>query len=254
MYKGYLIDLDGTIYLGDHVIPAGKRFIERLQENQIPFLFVTNNSSRLPAEVANNLANKFEIFVDKDQVYTSSLATRDYMNYLNKGKKVYVIGETGLKTVLEQSGYIFTDQNPDYVVVGLDKELTYEKLSKATLAISNGSYFIGTNPDRNIPTHNGLLPSNGPTIAYLECSTGVIADVVGKPNATMIDAAANLLNLDKKDIVMVGDNYDTDIKAGLNNHIPSLLVLSGFTKKEDLNKLPISPTHVVESLDDWNLS
>ena len=253
MYKGYLIDLDGTIYLGNKVIDAGKRFIERLQKKEIPFLFVTNNSSRLPENVANRLAEQFDIHVPASQVYTSSLATRDYMKKLNKGNKVYIIGEEGLSKVLLDAGFEIDDQNPDYVVTGLDQQLTYEKLAKATLAIQRGAYFIGTNPDKSIPTAEGLLPSNGPTLSFLETATGVKPDIVGKPNAIMMEEAVELLNLSKQDVVMVGDNYETDIKAGLNNDIPSLLVLSGFTKKEDVPNLPKEPTHIVNTLDEWEV-
>lgn len=253
MYQGYLIDLDGTIYLGEEVIPSGKRFIERLQERNLPFLFVTNNSSRLPEAVQKRLSDKFDIHVNIDQIYTSSLATKDYMKKLNKGLKVYAIGEEGLKQVLKDAGFELTEKSPDYVVVGLDKELTYDKLAKATLAILDGAYFIGTNPDKNIPTSEGLYPSNGPTIAYLEEATGVKADIVGKPEHIMMEEAIDLLDLTKDQVLMVGDNYETDIKAGLNNQIPTLLVLSGFTKKEDVPNLPQSPTYIVDNLDMWKI-
>lgn len=253
MYKGYLLDLDGTIYLGDNVIPAGKRFVERLQAKNIPYLFVTNNSTRLPEAVCAKLA-KMGIHVDETHVYTSSMATADYMDHLNRGRKVYIIGAEGLKKpILEEHGYVWDEENPDYVIVGLDQEVTYDKLAKATLAIQRGAYFIGTNPDKNIPTHEGLLPSAGPMIAFLEVATGVKADIVGKPNKIMMDQAVDHLHLPKDEVVMVGDNYETDILAGINNDIPSLLVLSGFTKKEDLPNLPTQPTHVVDSLDDWQV-
>lgn len=253
MYKGYLLDLDGTIYLGDEVIPAGKRFVERLQEKQIPHLFVTNNSTRLPQAVCDKLA-KMDIHIDEKNVYTSSMATADYMDHLNRGKKVYIIGEEGLrKPIIEEHGYVWDEENPDYVVVGLDQTLDYNKLSTATLAIQKGAYFIGTNPDKNIPTHRGMLPSAGPIIAFLEVATGKKADIVGKPNKIMMDQAVEHLHLPKAEVAMVGDNYETDILAGINNDIPSILVLSGFTKKEDIPHLPKQPTHIVDSLDDWNL-
>lgn len=253
MYKGYLIDLDGTIYLGEKLIPAGKRFIERLQKADIPFLFVTNNSSRLPEEVQKRLANLFDINVKASQVYTSSLATADYMDRLNKGKKVYIIGQEGLKKVLLGRGYEWDEKNPDYVVVGLDQALTYEKLATATLAIRKGAYFIGTNPDKNIPTAEGLLPSAGPNIAFLETATQTKADIVGKPNAIMMDEALEHLGLKREEVAMVGDNYETDILAGIHNNIPSILVLSGFTKLEDVPHLKEQPTHILKTLDEWDV-
>lgn len=256
MYRGYLLDLDGTIYLGDKVIPAGKRFIERLQQQHIPYLLVTNNSSRLPNEVVHRLKTNFDIEVQESEVYTSSMATAEYLDELNRGKKVYVIGQDGLKHMLIKYGYHIVDSHcdyPDYVVVGLDQQLTYEKLKEASLSILQGAQFIGTNPDRNIPTHEGLFPSAGPTLSYLETATQVTPTIIGKPNAIMMDHAVSHLGVSKDEVVMVGDNYETDIKAGLNNHIPSLLVLSGFTKKEDIPHLEEMPTHIVDSLDDWKL-
>lgn len=253
MYKGYLIDLDGTIYLGDEIIPAGKRFVERLQEEKIPFLFVTNNSSRTPEEVVRMLATKFSIQVTTDHVYTSAQATADYMDRLGKEKTVYWIGHEGIKQSLSAHGYSYEEKNPAFVVVGLDRELTYQKLSTASLAIQKGATFIGTNPDRNIPTHEGLMPSAGPSIAYLETATGQKATVIGKPEAIMMEGAVQRLGLDKKEVAMVGDNYETDILAGIHNDIPSILVLTGFTKKEQVPTLPEQPTHVLNSLDEWKL-
>lgn len=256
MFKGYLLDLDGTIYLGDHVIPAGKRFIERLQEKGLPYLLVTNNSSRLPEQVSERLAEKFDIHVPSSHVYTSSMATADYLDGLNHGKKVYVIGQEGLKTYLERRGYQLVSshhENPDYVVVGLDQQVNYEKFAEATLAIRNGATFIGTNPDRNIPTHEGLLPSAGPNIAFLESATRQKATIIGKPEAIMMDSAVERLGLSKEEVVMVGDNYETDIQAGLKNHIPALLVLSGFTQRDDLASVPQQPDYIVDSLDEWEI-
>lgn len=250
-YKGYLIDLDGTIYLGDKPIEAGKRFVESLQEQQTPFMFVTNNTTKTPEAVQANLANHFDIHVSKETIYTATLATIDYMKEQALGNKVYVVGETGLKEGIKDAGFELDDEAPDYVVVGLDSEITYEKLVTATLAIQNGAHFIGTNPDKNIPTHRGLLPGAGSLISLLETSTQSEAVIIGKPEGIIMDKALGKLNLTKKDVVMVGDNYETDIKAGINNGIDTLLVLTGFTKKENVKELPIAPTFVIDSLDDW---
>ena len=157
-YQGYLIDLDGTIYEGKKRIPAGERFVHRLQERQIPYLFVTNNTTRRPETVQAMLAEQFNIVTPLETIYTASLATIDYMNDLGKDKTVYVIGEDGLKSAIYEAGYIEDTNNPAYVVVGLDTDLTYEKLTIATLAIQKGATFIGTNPDLNIPTERGHLP------------------------------------------------------------------------------------------------
>lgn len=252
-YKGYLIDLDGTIYLGEDLIPAGKRFVERLQEMHIPYMFVTNNTTKTPADVKQRLYEKFELTVPEAAVYTATSATVDYMNELGKGKKVYVIGEAGLKEGILAAGFELTEHQPDYVVVGLDTQISYEKLTIATLAIRAGAHFIGTNPDKNIPTERGLLPGAGSLIALLKTATNTEPVIMGKPTAIIMTSALKKLGMSKQDVVMVGDNYETDIKAGIQNGIDSLLVLTGFTQQEDIPNLPVAPTHVVESLDEWRL-
>ncbi|MEI5992805.1 TIGR01457 family HAD-type hydrolase [Candidatus Enterococcus mansonii] len=250
-YQGYLIDLDGTIYLGKEVIPAGKRFIERLQEQQLPFLFVTNNTTKTPEDVASRLATEFDIHVSDETVYTASLATIDYMKEIGKGNRVYVIGESGLVDLILSAGFEWDEEQPDYVVVGLDTHVTYEKFALASLAIRNGATFIGTNPDKSIPTERGLLPGAGSFISLIETATQTKPIMIGKPNAIIMNEALKVLNLDKKSVLMVGDNYETDIQSGIQNAIDSLLVLSGFTAKEDVPTLPEKPTYIVDSLDEW---
>ena len=252
-YKGYLIDLDGTIYLGNEPIEAGKRFVDRLKAADIPFLFVTNNTTKTPDAVKDRLSKQFDIDVPSETIYTASLATVDYMKDKNLGNKVYVIGETGLKDAIFSSGFVLDEENPDYVVVALDTELTYEKLAVATLAIHKGAHFIGTNPDKNIPTDRGLMPGAGSLIASIEISTQTSATYIGKPESIMMEKALERLNLSRMDVMMVGDNYETDIRAGIDNDIDSLLVLTGFTKEKDVPTLPIAPTHVVNSLDEWQV-
>ena len=254
MYEGYLIDLDGTIYRGSEPIPAGRRFVEQLQARQIPFLFLTNNTTKTPETVANRLANEFSIHVGPETVYTATLATIDYLNDANKGKKVYVIGEPGLIEPILAAGYVWEEETPDYVVVGLDTDVTYEKFVVATLAIQKGATFIGTNPDKNIPTERGLLPGAGSVIAMIEASTQQKAIYIGKPEAIIMEKAVETLGMEKANVLMVGDNYTTDILAGINNGIDTLLVLSGFTQKADVPPLPVPPTYLVDSLDEWRFN
>ncbi|EOT41969.1 TIGR01457 family HAD-type hydrolase [Enterococcus columbae] len=250
-YKGYLIDLDGTIYRGKELIPAGKRFVETLQEKNLPFLFVTNNTTKSPQTVQQRLANEFSIFVDSQTIYTATLATIDFMNEKALGKKVFVIGEAGLIDLILAAGYVWEEENPDYVVVGLDSQVTYEKFVQATLAIQKGAFFIGTNPDKNIPTERGLMPGAGSLIALIETATQKKATYIGKPEAIIMEKALARIGLKKEDVIMVGDNYETDIKSGINNGIDTLLVLTGFTKKEDVDSLPVAPTFVLNELDEW---
>ncbi|HER0393134.1 TPA: TIGR01457 family HAD-type hydrolase [Streptococcus pyogenes] len=252
-YKGYLIDLDGTIYQGKNRIPAGERFIKRLQERGIPYLLVTNNTTRTPEMVQSMLANQFHIETSIETIYTATMATVDYMNDMNRGKTAYVIGETGLKSAIAAAGYVEELENPAYVVVGLDSQVTYEMLAIATLAIQKGALFIGTNPDLNIPTERGLMPGAGALNALLEAATRVKPVFIGKPNAIIMNKSLEVLGIQRSETVMVGDNYLTDIMAGIQNDIATILVTTGFTRPEEVPTLPIQPDHVLSSLDEWRL-
>lgn len=252
-YKGYLIDLDGTIYLGKAPIEAGKRFIDRLQNAEIPFMFVTNNTTKTPETVAARLKHEFDIHVSSDVVYTATLATIDFMNEQKKPKTAYVVGETGLKDAIIQAGYTIEETAPSFVVVGLDSNVTYDQLATAVLAIQQGACFIGTNPDKNIPTEKGLMPGAGALISFVETATQTKPIFIGKPEAIIMEKALAKLGCRKAEAIMVGDNYETDIRAGLNNGIDTLLVLSGFTPKSAIPTLPQAPTYVVDSLDEWQL-
>ena len=251
-YKGYLIDLDGTIYKGKDRIPEGEAFVHELQKRAIPYRFVTNNTTRTPESVQEMLAKQFDIDTPVSTIYTATLATIDYMNDLGLEKSVYVIGEAGLKEAIQVAGYLEDKENPAYVVVGLDWQVDYEKLATATLAIQKGAHFIGTNPDLNIPTERGLLPGAGSIITLLEAATRVKPVYIGKPNSIIMEKAVERLGLAREDLLMVGDNYLTDIRAGIDNGIPTLLVTTGFTKPEEVPNLPIAPTHVLSSLAEWN--
>lgn len=253
-YAGYMIDLDGTIYRGKEKIPAAKRFIERLQEHDIPFLFVTNNSTQAPIKVVENLANNFDIHVKEENVYTSALATADYIADLDKDKRsVYVIGEVGLKQAILDRGFRFEETNPDYVVVGLDYDVTYHKFELATLAIKRGAKFIGTNADTNLPNERGLVPGAGSVISLVECSTQQKATYIGKPEMIIMEKALERLGLPKDEVVMVGDNYMTDIKAGINFGIDTMLVYTGVSTRELVRKQEIAPTIELGSLDEWKV-
>ncbi|MCI7678264.1 MAG: TIGR01457 family HAD-type hydrolase [Streptococcus orisratti] len=251
-YKGYLIDLDGTIYKGKSRIPAGERFIARLQERGIPYLLVTNNTTRTPEMVQNMLASQFNVKTSLETIYTATMATVDYMNDMKRGKTAYVIGEKGLKDAIAQAGYQEDIEHPAYVVVGLDTDLTYEKLAIATLAIQKGAMFIGTNPDLNIPTERGLMPGAGSLINLLQSATRVEPVIIGKPKAIIMNKSLDVLGVARHEAVMVGDNYLTDIMAGIKNDIATLLVTTGFTKPEEVPNLPVQPDHVLASLDEWN--
>ncbi len=250
-YDGYLIDLDGTMYLGEEKIEEAPLFIERLREKGKKFLFLTNNSTSHPEGVAEKLSS-FDIEAYPEEVYTSSQATRDYL--LSKEvETIYVIGGSYLHSVLEDAGFIFTEENPEAVVVGMDTALTYDQLTTATFALQGGAEFIGTNPDTNLPTEKGLEPGAGATIAFLEVASSTEATIIGKPEEVMIDEALEQLNLKKESVVMVGDNYETDILFGLNNGLDTLMVFTGLTTEEELKEKDKQPTYTAQTLNDWEV-
>ena len=200
--------------------------------------------------VQRRLSQQFNIDTPLETIYTASLATVDYMNDLGLEKTVYIIGEDGLKEAIYEAGYKKDRENPAYVVVALDTDLTYEMLVLATLAIHKGAKFIGTNPDLNLPNERGLTPGAGALIKMLEAATRVEATIIGKPEAIVANKAVEKLGLPKSGLLMVGDNYLTDIHTGINNGIDSLLVTTGFTRAEEVPNLPVPPTYVVASLDE----
>ncbi|MFT8557969.1 TIGR01457 family HAD-type hydrolase [Liquorilactobacillus hordei] len=252
-YKGYLIDLDGTIYRGKEPIPAAKRFVEKLQQKGIPFLFVTNNSTQDPEKVVRNLKLNFDINVNIDNVYTSGLATADYVADLDENKRsAYVIGESGLRKALFDKGFKFEEEQPDYTIVGLDYDVTYHKFELATLAIQKGSKFIGTNADTNLPNERGLVPGAGSVISLVECATQKKATYIGKPEPIIMKKALQKIGLSNDEVIMVGDNYMTDILAGIRSNIDTLLVYTGVSTHELVRQKEIKPTFEVESLDEWN--
>lgn len=254
-YKGYMIDLDGTIYKGKQKIPAAKRFIENLQKNDIPFLFVTNNSTRTPQKIVDNLSQNFDIHVSLENVYSSALATADYLAQLDEHKhKVYLIGQIGLKKALMERGFIYEEDDPDYVVIGLDKDVTYHKLEVATLAVRNGAKLIGTNPDTNLPSERGMIPSTGALVASVEYATQQKATYVGKPEGIIMEMALEKMKLPKEDVIMVGDNYNTDIMAGINFGIDTLIVYTGLSTPGEIAQEDVKPTYQLDSLDEWQIT
>ena len=248
-YQGYFIDLDGT-----KRIPAAARFIKRLQDADKTVLFVTNNSTRTPEFVANNLRENHQINVTADNVYTTALATADYLDKVaGDRRRVYVVGESGLRKALEQRHFQLTDQQPDYVVVGLDSQVTYAKLETAVLLIRAGATFIGTNADSNLPNERGMVPGAGSLVKLVEYATQQKPIMIGKPEATIMKLALAKADLTRDQVVMVGDNYNTDIRAAINTGMDSLLVYTGLSTPEQVAKMAVQPTHTVKSLDEWTI-
>ncbi len=249
-YKGYLIDLDGTMYKGEEPIEAAASFIKVLVAKGIPYVFLTNNASRTPEELADKL-NSFGIPATKDHVFTTSLATANYIKKQKSDANCFVIGEKGLVEAIEAADLTIVKNDCDFVVIGLDRQITYEKLAKACLEIRKGALFISTNSDVAIPTEHGFYPGNGAITAVLTASTGIAPIFIGKPESIIMNEAIALLDVDPSDILMVGDNYDTDIQAGIRAGLDTLMVLTGVAKLEDIPNYSVKPTNYVASLADW---
>ncbi|MDQ0273061.1 TIGR01457 family HAD-type hydrolase [Cytobacillus purgationiresistens] len=250
-YKGYLIDLDGTMYKGTELIAEAVGFVNQLTQLGIPYLFVTNNSSRTPNQVADKLKD-FGIAAEEEQVFTTSMATANYIYEKKSDASVYVIGEEGIQSALKEKGLSFAGENADYVVTGIDRSITYEKLAQACLAVRNGAVFISTNGDIAIPTERGLLPGNGSLTSVITVSTQTSPIFIGKPESIIMEQALKVLGTSKDETLMVGDNYDTDIMAGMNAGIDTLLVHTGVTSKILLEGYEQKPTYKVDTLDQWD--
>lgn len=232
-YQTFLIDLDGTIYRGNETIESGVRFVHRLKKANKKYLFLTNNTTRTPQMVVDKL-EKHGVETDVDHIYTPSMATASYILEHNKNKKIglYIIGEIGLfSELLNHEHFELNEQNPEYVVVGMDKDLTYHKVRMATRFIRNGSTFIGTNADLNLPLGDEMIPGNGSQCAFIAAASGQEPLYIGKPEAIIVEKALNKIGCSKEDAIIVGDNYNTDIRAGFNSNVDQLLTLTGVTQK-----------------------
>ncbi|MGK9044964.1 TIGR01457 family HAD-type hydrolase [Mammaliicoccus vitulinus] len=247
-YKGYLIDIDGTMYKGSEIIEGAIEFIEYLNKHHKDYLFVTNNSSKTPAEVAEKL-NNMGFNTSSEHVITSAMATAGYISETSPGASVYMVGGSGLNTSLSEAGLVIKeDEHVDYVVMGLDVNISYEKLSVACLAVRNGAKFISTNKDVSIPNERGFLPGNGSLTSVVSVSTGQTPIFIGKPETIIMEQAIEKIGLSKEECVMIGDLYDTDILAGINSGIDTLHVQTGVTSLEEINKKEMLPTYSVKNL------
>ncbi|PRO65530.1 TIGR01457 family HAD-type hydrolase [Alkalicoccus urumqiensis] len=251
-YKGYLLDLDGTMYRGNEVIEAGRRLVHRLNEAGIPHVFVTNNSSKTPEEAAEKL-RLLDIPARKEQVMTSSLAAARYITRHFGESRVYTIGEHGLHSALKEEGHTTTRGHSDVVLMGIDRSISYEKLAQASLHVRRGVPFLATNADKAIPVEEGMVPGNGALVSVVETASGKTPTYIGKPESVIMEEALAMLQLQKKEVLMVGDNYDTDIQAGIRADIDTLLVFSGVTSSGELPHKEKQPAHTCDSLDEWEI-
>jgi NagD protein len=250
---GFLIDMDGVIYRGSELIPGADRFIGDLLSLNLPFLFLTNNSQRTRRDVMTKL-HRLGIRVDESHIFTCAMATARFLATQKPGGTAYVIGEGGLLHALHQNGYSIVDHDPDYVVVGEGRVVTYEMVETAVRMVMRGAKLIATNLDPNCPTQAGLRPGCGAIVAMLETATGRKAFSVGKPSPVMMRTARKELGLDASRTTMIGDTLETDILGGVQLGYRTILVLSGGTARDDLAAFAYRPDLVVDSIADLSAS
>lgn len=249
----FLLDMDGTIYLGDELIDGSKRFLETIKQKGKRYIFLTNNSSKNKETYVDKL-NNLGIQASAEEVFTSGEATTMYLKKQKEGAKIFLLGTEALEEEFIREGFILEKErhkNIDYVVLGFDTTLTYEKLWAACEYISEGVEYIATHPDFNCPLPNDkFMPDAGAMAAFIEASTGKTPKVIGKPNKEVVESIALKYGLNKEDMVMVGDRLYTDIKTGENAGIASVLVYSGETKEEDYKNSEIRADYVFNSVKD----
>ncbi|MAT44240.1 MAG: HAD family hydrolase [Anaerolineaceae bacterium] len=245
--RGFVMDMDGTIFLGETLLPGAVDFVTHLQKNKTPFLFLTNNSSK-HRELYEQKLNRLGLNVTAAEIFTSGEATAIYLKEKFARFGIYLVGTPALETEFQQHGYFLTDQNPSAVVLGFDTTLTYEKLWKLCDFVRAGLPYFATHPDLNCPTENGYMPDIGAMIAFVEASTGRRPDqIIGKPNLPVVDALKERLRLPVEEICMIGDRLYTDIALGQAGLV-TVLVLSGETKAIDVPESPFKPDITVDNL------
>lgn len=247
--KNYLIDMDGVLISGNTLIPGADQFIARLRERGAKFLLLTNNSRHTPRDMAFNL-QKTGLDINEGDIFNSAMAAARFLQTQRPEGTAYVIGESGLTSALHGVGYIITERNPDYVVLGETFTFNFDQISRAIRLILSGARFIATNPDANGPTDAGIVPACGAMAALIQTASGVAPFFVGKPNPLMMRSALNYLKVHSEDTFMVGDRMDTDIIAGVQTGMGTILVLSGVTQMENVHRFPYGPTYMVPSVAD----
>jgi NagD protein len=245
----WLTDMDGVLVHEGLAIPGAAEFLQRLEERSRPYLVLTNNSIYTPRDLAARLARS-GLSVPEHAIWTSALATAQFLADQSPGGSAYVIGEAGLTTALYQIGYTLTDTDPDYVVLGETRTYSFEAITRAIRLVSRGARFIATNPDATGPSAEGPLPATGAVAAMVTRATGAQPYFVGKPNPMMFRSALNTIDGHSESTVMIGDRMDTDVVAGIEAGLETILVLSGSTKLADVERFPWRPSRVLDSIAD----
>lgn len=250
--SNYLIDMDGVLVRGQNLIPGADSFIDRLRTKNLKFLVLTNNPIYTPLDLAHRLT-RTGIRIEKEEIFTSAMATAHFLEMQNPHCKAFVIGDSGLQVALHDAGIIQTEYDPEYVVLGETNTYNFEQITKAIRLIAGGARFIATNPDPTGPAESGILPACGAMAALIERATGRAPFFIGKPNPFMMRAALNYLGIHSENTIVVGDRMDTDIVAGIQSGLGTVLVLSGLTSPEEIETFPYRPQRVVESVAELEL-
>ncbi len=247
--KGFICDMDGVIYHGNKILDGVKEFVTWMIENDKKFIFLTNSPERTPHELSMKL-QRMGLDVSADHFYTSAMATAEFLSSQKPNCTAYVIGEPSLTKAMYDKKIYMNDINPDYVVLGETRTYNFEKLEKAIELVRGGAKLIGANPDTVGVTEKGIMPATGALIAPIEIATGKKAYFVGKPNPLMLRHGLKLLGCHSADIAFIGDRMDTDIIAGIESNVDTVLVLSGVTKEEDIQNFPYRPKYILGGVGD----
>lgn len=243
----YLIDMDGVLVRGHAPIPGAAAFIARLRERGCKFMVLTNNPLYTTRDLSYRLrATGLEI--EPERIYTSAMATAQFLQNQKPEGTAYVVGESGLTHAIHDVGYVITDRNPDYVVLGETHAYSIDQITVAIRLVAGGAHFIATNPDKSGPSEHGIVPACGAMAALVEQASGRKPLFIGKPNPLMMRLAMNHLGVHSENTVMIGDNMETDIIAGVQSGLGTILVLSGITDREHLKQYPFQPTQIVDSV------
>jgi len=247
--KNYLIDMDGVLVSGETMISGADRFLERLKARNAKYLVLTNTPTYTPGDLAHRLRG-MGLDIPAERIFTSAMATAKFLQSQKPKGTAYVVGESGLTEAIHGIGYIITDRDPDYVVLGETLSYNLDSITRAIRLVVAGSIFIATNPDPSGPSEGGIVPACGALAALVEKATGIAPFFVGKPNPLMMRMALNHLGVHSENTVMIGDRMDTDIVAGVESGMETVLVLTGVTRREDVRRYPYRPTRIVESVAD----
>lgn len=247
--KGFICDMDGVIYQGNNILPGVKDFVDWLYKENKKFLFLTNSSGKTPRELQQKLG-RMGLDVDESHFYTSALATAKFLSHQSPNCSAYVIGEPGLFNALHDANITFNDVDPDYVIVGETANYNYNLIVKAMHHVMNGAKLIGTNTDLTGPSEIGIIPACRALVAPIELTTGKSAYYVGKPNPLMMRTGLQILGIHSAETAIIGDRMDTDIIAGIESGLDSVLVLSGVSTRETIEQYPYSPRLVLNGVGD----